>query len=458
MSFTPMINSSFQYLKHLTINFEKYSQFLINRPQNALELDERIIESIHRSCPVLESLTIKHIYLNISSEQFVYNLLVDPSKVIACHSLKKLSLIQCKILKVSIFDYLSKKYPSLTSLTLQLSWISRPDVTGEYCSSFKTSLHNMLENYIHLSSLSINLSYGDMLNKFGLEIPFWDHQRFLEWIQQHSVPLKSFSISSDIYTNSNSNNKDDNIIDPYQYKEKSKYTYLDHLINLDLHCYDSLLFTHAHFSQLIDKHSISFASLTSLSFSKINSGFRTITNRKNFLLSSNGRFYIYLWLNLFPNLKRLKLINFLITYDPQDMNIMTYPLKELSIEGCHMFLSSHGDGLTRLGQACPSLTVLKLNNTSIELNSVANTPANHDIVMDVSQLALDELFLKKIYGKFDHNVTYVDKLKMTETSSNCVSLMKSSITNQITNTTQNTLQNTSQFIINCKYVDLVNFA
>ncbi|KAI9301846.1 hypothetical protein BJ944DRAFT_270861 [Cunninghamella echinulata] len=506
MLFTPRMANSFQHLKQLTIDFGTYSQYLVRKPERTLELDERTIESIHQTCTSLTSLTIKNFYMNISphyTKRSSSSLLSRNTTLTPCFTLKTLSLIHCNIQHFESFDYFSKKYPLLSSFALDLFWFSNPTKQDTYADSFKLALHNMLERFTSLSSLSINLSYADMLNKYNLEESLWDHQRFLDWTQERSTHLTSLDLTSHFFMEdnqygsmmmtdvdgedqSNGSNDDHNCHMVGMKGHGNQHAYLDYLKELTLRCCStSIPLTYQYFAQLISNNSISFNALTSLSLIGVESGFRTIMKaKKNATDTPNHLFYMYSWLDLIPNLHRLRLENLVIDNDnlqnnknddddDDDNNDMIkedekeekaeqrdkqayYPLKELIIEDSYIHLKKRGWGY--FCNACPGLRILKLTNSCINYDTDSNIS---EIIMDAPHITLDELMINKVYGSNNtKKVSMVNKLVLNESTSLFSSSGQLNNDNHIS-ILQSTLpikdHDVIHFILNCKYADQVNF-
>ncbi|KAI9304123.1 hypothetical protein BJ944DRAFT_267320 [Cunninghamella echinulata] len=182
------------YLMHLTtlgIEFVELDQWdTIN-----YDLDERTLESIHQSCPLIKSLQFKSLKMNISDS--FETLLTSSSGIKPITSLKALEIYGC-IYDARCYYYLSVKYPQLEQLKLSLKWsnpsqnesLPQDHQNGLY-EPFYLSLHNMMASYQRLKQLSLVF-----LSKFGkfscndftptlstfLTSRSWTHPKIISWL------------------------------------------------------------------------------------------------------------------------------------------------------------------------------------------------------------------------------------------------------------------------------------
>ncbi|KAI9306484.1 hypothetical protein BJ944DRAFT_263491 [Cunninghamella echinulata] len=135
-------------------------------------LDERTLESLHQSCPVLESLSLNYLVLNcleflsrstttttsFSATSTSTSLTISP-----CKSLKHLYLKNCKLYQYGNYNYLSRKYPHLTSLHLNLQWKDN-QLTSSSSSSSSSSAASLLieENDLLLRNRHDNQHHANL--------------------------------------------------------------------------------------------------------------------------------------------------------------------------------------------------------------------------------------------------------------------------------------------------------
>ncbi|CAO3641008.1 unnamed protein product [Cunninghamella echinulata] len=344
------------YLSNLTtlgIIFVEFGQWnTIN-----YDLDERTLESIHISCPLLESLQLLNFQMNLS-DTFELSLSSSSDTQFMPSSLKTLE-IDGNIYDARCYYYLSIKYPQLEQLKLTLDWpdrLSLPHVNGMY-EPFYISLHNMMTSYQHLKQLvffpKAKVGYIDPIyneprlfdcNSFVpslntlLTSHSWTHPHIISWlllspinywenithldypldmmmeIDLHKIKkITEHNFYSDS-NNSDNNDSDTNDLDHDHKVDNDKgighslfyfnlHNHLNGLASLSLTVDTNM--THLLLYYLLQDGNISIASST-LKDLKINhktGNISFVNDLENNEMVSEDDFYIYDWLAVFPRLK-----------------------------------------------------------------------------------------------------------------------------------------------------------
>ncbi|KAI9306480.1 hypothetical protein BJ944DRAFT_263486 [Cunninghamella echinulata] len=336
LSFSPTSISALVHLKDLTIDFSKR----LNGFTTGLELDERTLDSIHQSCPVLASLKIYYLYMNIS-DQYFKNYQPTYNNITPSYSLKEFYLLCVRILHPACFHYFSNKYPHLTKLHIDPHWsIKHSD--SSFQSQFVISFHDMIEGYTHLSSLTFLPFYGYTFdgsnNLFTSPLDYWSKKRFIYWLHDNPTQLEALHIGDilymfddeglhdhddDYYLYFNPNNgynynrmrpttvtttmEQNSDKKQQQQQRKNRFIYLDYLKELTLSLYESTIpLTYNHLNSIYMKRQLPFTSITSL----------TIDNQTELVLYSKhsymknkkaNAFYFMNWIKMLPHLKKLNL-------------------------------------------------------------------------------------------------------------------------------------------------------
>ncbi|CAO3651066.1 unnamed protein product [Cunninghamella echinulata] len=401
-----LFSTTFMHLKHLLLNFRSYSsEYNHHILPYSLELDERTIEAIHQSCPVLESLELDSFSMNISTQ---YRKMMKPPPPSSSHLstaltvsanpyllLKKLSLINCLLCHQNCFHFFATKYPNLSDLSLCL--VIDPKMNINYIKKeiYKEGFQEMLSAYTSLSKLSLDFGTLDSWVSNPITPSMieeaWVSEEFISWLTNHPDILMNFTYESDI----------DKFIDTtYQQKEehkekmKQKKIYLNRIEKLILH-YNS---------------SDTFLALENMTHFGISYDYLTTLVIQNVGFNWGGiDFIFYKWLDLLPHLKKLKFkeedniwtdshlySTIDLRLEQEQQQNKTYKLEELEIAYATLLLR---DGFTCLGHLCPSLHTLKLNNIYIEDDHVQQQKNTDIIVMDAPHLKLNQLFIGNIMIK-----------------------------------------------------------
>ncbi|KAI9304124.1 hypothetical protein BJ944DRAFT_267324 [Cunninghamella echinulata] len=362
------------YLSNLTtlgIIFVEFGQWdTIN-----YDIDERTLESIHISCPLLKSLQLLNFQMNLS-DTFEFNLFSSSSGTqFMPSSLKELE-IDGNLYDARCYYYLSIKYPQLEHLKLALDWPDRSTlshINGMY-EPFYISLHNMMTSYQHLKQLvffpkakleSVDPIYNEprpfdcnyfepSLNTL-LTSHSWAHSNIISWlllspktywenITHLDYPLDimmeidlyeikkitehNFYSDNNYSNNSNNGNNDlghDLEIDNDRGIAHSLFYFnlnnrLNGLVSLSLTV--DVNITHLLLHYFLQDGNISIASST-LNELKINhkmNNISLISDLENNEMVSEDDFYIYDWLIVFPQLKVFTLKSSVLIKDGTRLN------------------------------------------------------------------------------------------------------------------------------------------
>ncbi|KAI9304525.1 hypothetical protein BJ944DRAFT_266705 [Cunninghamella echinulata] len=414
-----LFSTTFMHLKHLLLNFENYStEYNHHILPYSLGLDERTIEAIHQSCPVLESLELDSFSMNISMQ---YRRAMKPSLSLSptsttlaltenpCLFLKKLSLMNCRLFHQNCFHFFATKYPNLADLSLCLVIDPEMNINQIKKEAYKRGFLEMLSAYTYLSTLSLDFAvtknWCDYHTTLSMREETWVNEEFMFWLASRPDILMDFKYKSLV-------NKfiDTTYQQKEEYKEemKHKYIYLDRINKLILYYIssDTILYLKnmTHFG-------INYDYLTTLVIQNIDNTWYGID------------FKFYEWLDLLPNLKKLHLkdddnisINFGLCstidlrQEPAQQQNTTYRLEELEIIYAKVLLRN---GFTHLGHLCPSLHTFKLNFIYIEDDCFEHQKTTDIIVMDTPHLKLNQLFIKNIMTPSTLDL-YGDKIRPFE--------------------------------------------
>ncbi|KAI9307904.1 hypothetical protein BJ944DRAFT_261198 [Cunninghamella echinulata] len=424
MSF-PLSSYTWSHLDQLTLHFDQYIINTIDRLPSIFQSDERTLDAIHESCPILSSLTLKSFFFNISDSFLNTN---NNQPFHPTHTLKKLILEDCSLQQPECFDYILKKYPGLTYLTLNLRWGEDEKfmVDREEATHFMMSIADLITGLNQLSSLSVHMSALDAYDYLkwkqakksnkeeGEEEKditysgYWPQSAIINWLKDRPSQLKVLDYPFDLYTLDTKNHIDDN--DSGQ--QQQQYAYLDYLSELILLNESHLLKTYHYLIDHGKRNHISYT-LTSLTIQCV------VSHHKEL---DSYTFHFHNWLNKLPSLKKLKLEEVDVdTADQQEKQIQHKQhcyksLKELDLKSCKIMSKN---GLTTICQSSPSLNILKLYNITIYNNNIGTKTSvndneknkddkesnygddDHTIVIDAPHLVLDELYIRAIFNDGD---------------------------------------------------------
>ncbi|KAI9304526.1 hypothetical protein BJ944DRAFT_266706 [Cunninghamella echinulata] len=405
-------STTFECLNNLWINFGGYN--FSNRCyfySKDLELDERTIESIHQFCPALESLTIQNLYMNVSAH-YQNNVKSFLPTIKPCLSLKQLSLIDWFPKHNDCFDYIATKYSNLSELSLSLHLSIHPilDYTVinemEGC-KFGAGLQKIAAAPSvnpHLAKLSIDFNYSicvsEMDDIYRYKIFAWINNEFItSCLAYHPRLLLKLKYQQDLHDLIKYNIKDQ-LIDEI----RQDHLCMNHLEELILLNEIGLMDTYIYFKKIADS-GINYNNLTTLVIK----------------YKYKECFGFYIWLDLFPNLKKMhlggKIYIDLQQQLLQEQQKKIYKLEELEIKGGTVLLNN---GFTSLGYACPLLHTLKLVESFIN-DSCFQQQQQHPtdvIIMDTPHLKLHRLVIMDIktakYNNFPIDVKRPFELIVTE--------------------------------------------
>ncbi|CAO3620169.1 unnamed protein product [Cunninghamella blakesleeana] len=495
--------------------------------------DERMLESIHQSCPQLISLHLYNFKFHISDEyRIIHDYHQQQQQLKPFLSLKELNILG------TIYDpaccyYLSFKYPNLESLSLSISVYLRETIPP-----FKMAYYHLITHYSSLKKLKVLLLCA------GSKKIEWPHMELLEWLNHHPTQFSHLELpyylsmkktkrnmndtttttiyesdysyleepshqSDATYYRGNDPNyededededEDDEDVRKHQKKEKEILNpnnpplllnsmiknsplpypnYLNHLSSLTLHCSIYCLMD-SFYSALSqdDNHSIILSNtIKELNLERFRTG------------------NIFIWLDIFPNLKSLSIKGYssvkstVLDNDDDDIKFKNqvednqsyslfmekrkmqqqriianhydvYKLKKIEIIDCKVNLKRNGwDGFFK---KCPYLKIILLSNVNRRLfgylKEYISSPGQHS-TFDLSHLSLDLLKIQNVNCKplivdQEYKYDYIKELKITETSLNKEYYVG---VNNETRPYSNALKTTATLHIICKYIDCLIF-
>ncbi|CAO3648046.1 unnamed protein product [Cunninghamella blakesleeana] len=300
---------SLKYLIKLNIDFTCTYNFYGNDSLN-YTIDQHTFENIHQSCPLLESLSIKQFYMNISNgyDNNNNNNNNNDNNIIPAQYLK-IFIIECKFYSPQCFAYLSIKYPNLESLSLnECAFYQSEEKKGLY----QHAILKMLLKFTTLNTLIYRVCARSLC---------WPHYSFFKWLNLPSTRLKQLEYrwplteigTLEKYIDTEDMDNSIDIKDKLILSLQQPFNYLNHLANLtiDLENLNDLAFTF-----LLENKNISIISTILEEL--------TITDPYN---GENQYVYIYDWLDLFPNLSSLGVIGddmYLIDNSKQTNNFVYF--------------------------------------------------------------------------------------------------------------------------------------
>ncbi|KAI9309651.1 hypothetical protein BJ944DRAFT_258171 [Cunninghamella echinulata] len=320
-------------LNHLTtldINFFEYGE----QDTGTYDIDERTLDSIHTSCPVLISLKLQCFDMNISEEYYQHSLPLptNMTTIVTHDSLKHLN-ISGILHDVNCYTYLSKKYPHLESFKFYLEWDSHSPSINQH---FQKAIYSMITGFNFLKKLDVTITpigYDD--NEFddpahSIMTSVWPRVEFLDWLKDHPKQLTHLRYPYDLAS------IEDFIYLPKENETENNDTTTQSISSTIISNYSNNIYSMNRKPSLRDllPYRAYLDYLTSLSID-INSSIDTLLNyllrgNKNHISSytikhlklqyqydaiTEERLHIYDWIYAFPNLKHLGLFNVKYIYE-----------------------------------------------------------------------------------------------------------------------------------------------
>ncbi|CAO3641032.1 unnamed protein product [Cunninghamella echinulata] len=417
------------------------------------DIDDRTLESIHQSCPSLESLQLIYLELNISDtfETSLIPSLSSPSSsgIQPMTSLKTLD-IYGNFYDTRCCYYLSIKFPQLEEFILNLKFpdknsrkVKQHHQDGFY-DIFYISIHNMMTSFKHLKRLEFDTkaflrpfdySYFTPSLATFLTNNGWTHPDIISWLLSSPVYFSTnitylnFPLNMMMNKNKYKINK---ITEHNFYSHSNNNDHMNHsLFYFDLNCYLNGLTSLSinidlctteiyNFLTQNGKKSIVSSILTELKM-VYKMHFLELDydhNDKKTELRTKDDFYIYDWLAMFPQLRVFNLRSSLLIKDETKSNdkkdneftsdiqhqqdnihytTQSYPLQELIIHGGGIYFK---DGFSAFCQSCPHLKKIDLNNVYYalphwkeqDLLQLTYENQNNDEIKQEKELSVDMLF------------------------------------------------------------------
>ncbi|KAI9306226.1 hypothetical protein BJ944DRAFT_263909 [Cunninghamella echinulata] len=370
---------TFHQLKILSLDFSNS----FNHSRTAIyEIDERTFLSIHNSCPSLEELTCIALFMNMSNsamslykrasaDNINFNSKNSPflQANIPSYPLKSLTLKWCVLNQYQCFDYLSRLYPTLTSLSMDLKWYSiLPAKDGPY----EIAMYSMITRLTCLKEFFLNdIIYVGVGGRLPYYSGYWPHHLYLIWLSHHPTQLKALKYPYDL-----------KIGDYYNDFGRSgkQLGFLNHLTTLEITISDYQPDTTLY--HLLKNGTELYVSTSIVSL--------TVHNHMKFI--KQDPFYIMQWLNAFPTLKEFTLDGIAkIQYQTDIAYQPSYSLQVFKIENSSF--KSRKD-FNSILYHCSKLRILKLCNIKWDIITTTN---NTFLINEQEQEQQEmELLYKKI--------------------------------------------------------------
>ncbi|CAO3619865.1 unnamed protein product [Cunninghamella blakesleeana] len=276
-----LVMPTFNHLISLSVALNQYQLY----PKcYEYEMDEKLFQSIHQSCPKLEKLYLFDFYMNISDEYDGLHLSQNATSGI--YGLKSFGM------RGAFFDprcctFLNLIYPYLESFDYTYSYEMANDYDSRYLQS---TFCDMITRFASLKKLSLcSLCYDTELCKF------WPDYSFIQFLNNHPNQIFSLNYPGCLYPISpSSNTTDDHLV----YKNN----------NYDIIISNGLFFNHLSSLTMRSKQLIRTVS----NFLIYNNDTLTISKSVKELTiyddkrTNNNDLYLFDWLVLFPALDALK--------------------------------------------------------------------------------------------------------------------------------------------------------
>ncbi|CAO3648428.1 unnamed protein product [Cunninghamella blakesleeana] len=196
-------NNVLNHLTTLKLDFTELSM----EESGSYDIDERTLESIYQSCPLLESLSVEGFDMNIcgltqsssssSLSSTEYNHYQQTTAIQPAHQLKNLKF-HGAMHDPHCFYYLSAKYPQLETLELFLEW---GQLSIEKNEPYKQAISYFITHFSQLKKLDITLhiysSFGDIVL---IEDGYWPNDEFMEWLHHSPNQLTYLKYPFDLPT------------------------------------------------------------------------------------------------------------------------------------------------------------------------------------------------------------------------------------------------------------------
>ncbi|CAO3647933.1 unnamed protein product [Cunninghamella blakesleeana] len=294
------LSSFFMNLSHLDINFDLY--FLSSADQQVIDndlhqqspsnhhyiIDTFTLMSLFNACSSLNTLKLRYLNFNISNQHNEEKTLFHSLK-----SLEHLYLDHCTFLNPQCFTFFTSLPSTCKSIlkTLDMHHMRWPSFINIHhlptILEYKNKIYLMITSFPLLSRLNIDFQLKNEENN-EWNSTLLPNVELLEWLTDHPNQLSYFGYQYELLLLS--------------FKETHYYSYyLNHLTTLHI--------------KKISPSSTSFSLLYELTSSSSSSSSIVLsTSIKTLILSGEKKkqntsaiCYIYHWLNVFPNLKSLKI-------------------------------------------------------------------------------------------------------------------------------------------------------
>ncbi|CAO3648042.1 unnamed protein product [Cunninghamella blakesleeana] len=383
-------------------------------------INEYTFENIHQSCPLLESLSIDYMFMDLSDELDVIS---NNSNIIPAQHLKSIYFKNCHFNHSYCFNYFCIKYPHLETLSIDLML---QNMSFEEKMRYQKRFLNILRHFPTLKTLYYIfwLEYTEINPYYSF---FKSLNKYLKKLTnlEYSFPLtpygrkKLYTVKMDsVYTNVSIDDRTSLL-----HKQHLNFNILNQLTHLSAGISDLLNLA----SKLLLKSLKTIVLSTTLQELKMRD-----TDKSFHIHELEKLIYIYDWIDMFPNLLLLDIVNcahivddnsafFKENYKDFDIRRSShtisndihvtintlkccnnklnklendktiYKLQKLKIYGgCLWFKNGFNDFLKK----CHHLQ--KLNLKGITFITIATDPF-HELCLDLSHLYLESL---NIFGNF----------------------------------------------------------
>ncbi|CAO3648464.1 unnamed protein product [Cunninghamella blakesleeana] len=198
--------SSFSNLKELYLDFKLFND---QSSFSKYKFNESTLESIPTTCPLLMHLTLCEFNFNFSTGFIPSNssTILSSTNFICIQSstqLQYLYLDHCHLYEPECYKYIQYKYPSVTSLNLDLMYLP---LMSEFHYVYKSAIGNLNTSYVTLAELKVHFTkwctkcysggcniYHSMDNQ-----AFWPDKEQLTWLMIHPTQLVSLQYPFNLF-------------------------------------------------------------------------------------------------------------------------------------------------------------------------------------------------------------------------------------------------------------------
>ncbi|CAO3646430.1 unnamed protein product [Cunninghamella blakesleeana] len=476
-----LILPTLNHLSHLKLDFPIITTLVSD---TNIAFDESLFENIHKSCSQLESLDLNGFSFNITND---FNTTImnhnNGNMLQPAYSLKKLA-VKSEFTIPNCYIYISKKYPQIESLTLNLNATPIPSMVSE---QYKQAIYTMLNQFHLLKKMKIILYNSSNTNSRDEKLCPYDEM--ILWLLQHPSQIENLTYYSSIIKKYYYGNESYGLLQNKPYEDVinnivHQHGFLNHLTHLSL---TGDYLTDILYNYLLQNNHQTIVLSTSI---------KELVIINKYQYHCINFVFIHDYLDCFPNLDSLQLRHCTVVNNNDDFNayfdIQTrgynsnttklhdlisqrkqkhilassngeyvYNLRSLSFEDCTIFMKG---GLNNLLNKNSRIKQLKFKR--IRYKNEKLSPEHTDDFIDLSNLSLYALQIIHFYyitGSINSNSrldrSTVTKLTLTETAINKKTIIKASPPSSPSSSSLDNVQPypSINLHLTCQYINKIAF-